>query len=162
MFEYREIQGNYAKMRVKTSKRQSPFVASAATTNECPIFLNDTILMMMMTTMMRGYSLLWMVFLLLTPPVVEAFTVAPRTAVLTLTTTTRQQQQQQQQKRSSLLLLAGKKPSSDKKETQAWDLNLLILFMTPWKNPNSIFVYMLGLLYVLGTISEARSAAGGP
>ena len=109
--------------------------------------------------MMRGYSLLWMVFLLLTPPVVEAFTVAPRTAVLTLTTTTRQQQQQQ---RSSLLLLAGKKPSSDKKETQAWDLNLLILFMTPWKNPNSIFVYMLGLLYVLGTISEARSAAGGP
>jgi hypothetical protein len=38
-------------------------------------------------------------------------------------------------------------------------IGLLFLYMTPWKNPNSIFVYMLLILYGLGKYSEAHSAA---
>lgn len=38
-------------------------------------------------------------------------------------------------------------------------LTLFLTYMTPWRNPNSIFVYMFITLYVLGTISEARHAA---
>jgi hypothetical protein len=57
--------------------------------------------------------------------------------------------------------LAAKKTGSKKKEDdkvkQEWDASLLIQFMTPWKNPNSIFVYMIGLLYLLGKYSEAHS-----
>lgn len=48
-----------------------------------------------------------------------------------------------------------KEPEREKKDA----LGLLILYMTPWKNPNSIFVYMLLLLYGLGTYSEAQAAA---
>ena len=39
-------------------------------------------------------------------------------------------------------------------------LQLFIVYMTPWRNPNSISVYLMGGLYVLGKISEARHAAG--
>lgn len=39
-------------------------------------------------------------------------------------------------------------------------LQLLILYATPWYNPNSIFVYLFALLYALGKYSEAQSMAG--
>jgi hypothetical protein len=38
-------------------------------------------------------------------------------------------------------------------------IGLFFLYMTPWKNPNSIFVYMLVTLYFLGKYSEAHSVA---
>jgi hypothetical protein len=62
---------------------------------------------------------------------------------------------------SSSTKLAAKKTGNKKKEDdkvkQEWDASLLIQYMTPWKNPNSIFVYMIGLLYLLGKYSEANS-----
>eukprot|EP00536_Pseudo-nitzschia_multiseries_P001118 jgi/Psemu1/2584/gm1.2584_g len=38
-------------------------------------------------------------------------------------------------------------------------LGLLIVYMTPWRNPNSIFVYMFGIVYALGKYSEAQAIA---
>lgn len=35
-------------------------------------------------------------------------------------------------------------------------MELVIVYMTPWRNPNSIFVYMFMILYALGKVSEAR------
>ena len=35
-------------------------------------------------------------------------------------------------------------------------LGLLVTYMTPWRNPNSIFVYMLLLLVALGKYSETH------
>mmetsp|Transcript_29511 Transcript_29511/g.34211 ORF Transcript_29511/g.34211 Transcript_29511/m.34211 type:complete len:133 (-) Transcript_29511:149-547(-) len=35
-------------------------------------------------------------------------------------------------------------------------LSLVLVYMTPWRNPNSIFVYMFGLLYALGKYSESH------
>mmetsp|Transcript_22036 Transcript_22036/g.28527 ORF Transcript_22036/g.28527 Transcript_22036/m.28527 type:complete len:125 (-) Transcript_22036:228-602(-) len=60
---------------------------------------------------------------------------------------------------SSSVLSAKKQPSKEPfdREKQDWNLGLVLQYMTPWKNPNSIFVYMFGTLYVLGKISEARS-----
>ena len=49
----------------------------------------------------------------------------------------------------------------DGKRKQGWDFSLLFTYMTPWKNPNSIFVYMLLTLYCLGKYSEMKSATGG-
>mmetsp|Transcript_8537 Transcript_8537/g.17811 ORF Transcript_8537/g.17811 Transcript_8537/m.17811 type:complete len:133 (+) Transcript_8537:78-476(+) len=43
-------------------------------------------------------------------------------------------------------------------------LELVLLYMTPWRNPNSIFLYMFGALYFLGKYSEAHNvvrASGG-
>lgn len=36
---------------------------------------------------------------------------------------------------------------------------LLLTYMTPWRNPNSIFVYMLLTVYCLGKYSESKSIA---
>eukprot|EP00977_Amphora_coffeiformis_P008490 scaffold1923_cov160-Amphora_coffeaeformis.AAC.2 len=36
-------------------------------------------------------------------------------------------------------------------------LQLFLVYMTPWRNPNSIFVYLLIILYALGKYSEAQS-----
>ena len=49
----------------------------------------------------------------------------------------------------------------DGKRKQGWDFSLLFTYMTPWKNPNSIFVYMLLTLYCLGKYSEMKAATGG-
>jgi hypothetical protein len=51
----------------------------------------------------------------------------------------------------------AKEPKQEKEKVGG--IGLLILYMTPWKNPNSIFVYMLLTLYFLGKYSEARSLA---
>ena len=40
-------------------------------------------------------------------------------------------------------------------------LELVILYMTPWRNPNSIFVYLFAGVYFLGKYSEATLASGG-
>jgi hypothetical protein len=61
---------------------------------------------------------------------------------------------------SSIALHAKKQPSTPEPEREKTDgLGLFFLYMTPWKNPNSIFVYMLAGLYFLGKYSQAQSAA---
>ena len=35
---------------------------------------------------------------------------------------------------------------------------LVLLYMTPWKNPNSIFVYLFLAVFLLGKYSESQSA----
>lgn len=39
---------------------------------------------------------------------------------------------------------------------QDWDFALFLVYMTPWRNPNSIFVYMLLTLIALGKYSESH------
>ncbi|CAB9508940.1 expressed unknown protein [Seminavis robusta] len=36
-------------------------------------------------------------------------------------------------------------------------LELFVAYATPWRNPNSIFVYMFVALYALGKYSEAKA-----
>jgi hypothetical protein len=43
------------------------------------------------------------------------------------------------------------------KAQQAWDWKLILVYMTPWRNPNSIFVYMFALIYALGKYSESHN-----
>jgi len=57
---------------------------------------------------------------------------------------------------SALLMAAKKKPEAREKIENP--LELLILYATPWKNPNSIFVYLFVLVYCLGKYSESQSA----
>ena len=55
---------------------------------------------------------------------------------------------------------ASKKTNVQEERTQQdWDFSLFLLYMTPWKNPNSIFVYMLLTLIGLGKYSESMAAA---
>mmetsp|Transcript_5375 Transcript_5375/g.13504 ORF Transcript_5375/g.13504 Transcript_5375/m.13504 type:complete len:138 (+) Transcript_5375:119-532(+) len=35
-------------------------------------------------------------------------------------------------------------------------IELVLLYMTPWRNPNSIFVYLFATVYFLGKYSEAK------
>lgn len=61
--------------------------------------------------------------------------------------------------------LSAKKKKNNEREIQEKikmtdPVQLLLLYMTPWKNPNSIFVYLFALLYALGKISEARMDTG--
>ena len=46
-------------------------------------------------------------------------------------------------------------PEREKKNA----IELVILYMTPWRNPNSIFVYLFATVYFLGKYSEAQSIA---
>ena len=87
----------------------------------------------------------------------------------------KQQQQQQQNPLSSITtsstalnaknqnkknVVNNKKSPPQEKEREENDaIGLLFLYMTPWKNPNAIFVYMLLIVYGLGKYSEAHSAA---
>ena len=48
---------------------------------------------------------------------------------------------------------------TNKEKKNAFEL--VLLYMTPWRNPNSIFVYMFLTLYVLGKYSESHSVGGG-
>jgi hypothetical protein len=58
----------------------------------------------------------------------------------------------------STAILAAKKPTNTEEEKkQVVDpLELFILFMTPWRNPNSIFVYMLIIINILGRMQESQ------
>jgi len=51
----------------------------------------------------------------------------------------------------------GASPPQPREREKITDpLQLVLLYMTPWKNPNSIFVYMLLVVYVLGKLNENR------
>ena len=50
---------------------------------------------------------------------------------------------------------ASNEADGDGKKKVIDPLELFILFMTPWRNPNSIFIYMLIILNVLGKMNEA-------
>ncbi|OEU22655.1 hypothetical protein FRACYDRAFT_232813 [Fragilariopsis cylindrus CCMP1102] len=93
-----------------------------------------------------------------------------------------QQQQQQQQQRPpstfsvltctsqkllvqssscSLIVLDAKKKKiveEEEEREQPRGLGLVLLFMTPWRNPNSIFVYMFLILYGLGKYGELKAS----
>jgi len=48
-------------------------------------------------------------------------------------------------------------PTTAPKEKMTDPLQLFFVYMTPWKNPNSIFVYLFIALYALGKYSGAHS-----
>ena len=61
-------------------------------------------------------------------------------------------------RRASTLLEAKKSkksPGGEEKKTPS-PMTLLVAYMTPWRNPNSLFVYMLLTVYALGKYSEAH------
>jgi hypothetical protein len=70
--------------------------------------------------------------------------------------------------RRPLLIMEAKKGSAPLKNKKKGDktdetlqkmpspTDLFLAFMTPWRNPNSLFVYMLIILYTLGKYSEAH------
>jgi hypothetical protein len=62
------------------------------------------------------------------------------------------------QSTTSLSLRKKNTPEIKKEDVrkQVWDWKLVLVYMTPWKNPNSIFVYMFALLYALGKYSESH------
>ena len=58
-------------------------------------------------------------------------------------------------------IFAAKKPkgggTEEGEKKQVVDpLELFILFMTPWRNPNSIFLYMLIIINILGRMQESQ------
>ena len=60
-------------------------------------------------------------------------------------------------------VLTAKKPNkksgggAEEEKKQVVDpLELFILFMTPWRNPNSIFLYMLIIINILGRMQESQ------
>lgn len=59
-------------------------------------------------------------------------------------------------------IFAAKKPNksgggTEEEKKQVVDpLELFILFMTPWRNPNSIFLYMLIIINILGRMQESQ------
>ena len=61
----------------------------------------------------------------------------------------------------SLIVLDAKKKKiveEEEEREQPRGLGLVLLFMTPWRNPNSIFVYMLVIVYGLGKYSELKAS----
>ncbi|VEU42518.1 unnamed protein product [Pseudo-nitzschia multistriata] len=61
-----------------------------------------------------------------------------------------------------LSILNAKKKKTVEEKTEKEErsgFGLFLVYMTPWRNPNSIFVYMFGVLYCLGKYSEAQSIA---
>ena len=59
------------------------------------------------------------------------------------------------------LSVKKKNSKQEKEKIQVTDpLQLVLLYMTPWVNPNSIFVYLFAILYALGKYSEAKSMTG--
>jgi hypothetical protein len=53
---------------------------------------------------------------------------------------------------------ANKKGAEPEREERT-GFQLFLLYMTPWRNPNSIFVYLFGIVYLLGKYSEANIVA---
>ena len=63
--------------------------------------------------------------------------------------------------RADTVIVAAKKPKGggpeEGEKKQVVDpLELFILFMTPWRNPNSIFIYMLLIINILGRMQESQ------
>lgn len=61
--------------------------------------------------------------------------------------------------REATALDMAPKGGKPEKRVQTSPAELLITYMTPWKNPNSIFVYMIATLIILGNISEAKNVS---
>ena len=60
-------------------------------------------------------------------------------------------------RRMSLQAYKKRVPVEKKKEEDSTDpLKLFLTYATPWRNPNSIFVYLFLIVYILGSISEAK------
>jgi hypothetical protein len=58
-------------------------------------------------------------------------------------------------------LLAAKKKNDDNTQKEKLSaLTIFIAFATPWRNPNSIFVYLFLGVYALGKYSEATHGGG--
>lgn len=59
---------------------------------------------------------------------------------------------------SALHVKQKKQTPSDvpKRERVESPLELFVLYATPWRNPNSIFVYLFLIVYALGKYSEAH------
>jgi len=64
------------------------------------------------------------------------------------------------QKNTDKTIISKKETGTKNEMDQPRGLALVFYYMLPWRNPNSIFVYMFGTVYVLGKISEAKLAAG--
>jgi hypothetical protein len=67
---------------------------------------------------------------------------------------------------STTALFVGKqdkKPTDSKVDpsTEIDGFRMFLAYATPWRNPNSIFVYLFLIIFLLGKYSEAKSAAGG-
>ena len=62
---------------------------------------------------------------------------------------------------SSTEVCAKKKEEEPVREKQTNPVELIITYMTPWRNPNSIFVYLFLGVYLLGKYSEATLQNGG-
>ena len=50
----------------------------------------------------------------------------------------------------------GSEAKEGEKKQVVDPLELFILFMTPWRNPNSIFIYMLLIINILGRMQESQ------
>lgn len=66
-----------------------------------------------------------------------------------------------QQRLSGATVFAKKvsRDDSNQESDQPRGISLLILYMTPWRNPNSLFVYLFLTVYLLGKYSETHSLA---
>jgi acyl-coenzyme A synthetase/AMP-(fatty) acid ligase len=65
---------------------------------------------------------------------------------------------QQEEMRRTVALASKKKGPDDKKpeKEKVSGLDLVLLYMTPWKNPNSIFVYFILIINILAKIKEMQ------
>ena len=111
--------------------------------------------------------LLIAVFLIIGPSTVHAFapqsTVSKRVApsVVSNDPFVNDPYAQETSKRNTVLF-AAKKPTKsgggagEEKKQVVDPLELFILFMTPWRNPNSIFLYMLIIINILGRMQESQ------
>jgi hypothetical protein len=65
---------------------------------------------------------------------------------------------QQEEMRATVVLSAKKKGPDNKKpeKEKVSGLDLVLLYMTPWKNPNSIFVYFILIINILAKIKETQ------
>jgi hypothetical protein len=65
---------------------------------------------------------------------------------------------QQEELRATVVLAAKKKGPDNKKpeKEKVSGLDLYFLYMTPWKNPNSIFVYFILIINILAKIKETQ------
>ena len=59
---------------------------------------------------------------------------------------------------SALGIITSSSVEEEEEREQPRGLGLVLLFMTPWRNPNSIFVYMFLILYGLGKYGELKAS----
>lgn len=97
---------------------------------------------------------------------IESFEVIPKVTSPCKTTCTSQNLQRlslsyPSSSSSSLIVMDAKKKKisssgEEGEEKKSRGLGLILVYMTPWLNPNSIFVYLFLTVYLLGKYSEAH------